>query len=312
MRSLSAGQGRLLIFGAVAGLLAVCANGASMLWAVPALAIIFLLYMCVQRAIPDGQGLCALLPAWVLWLELAFLVLAAARAADYVSLAWHNSPSFPLFPLALLALAAAQTSLGTAAAGRCAVILGWAEIIFFAVILTVTAVESKPPQNVGAPVEGISVLFCLLVACAGLFLPTQKDRRSGILWGGLAVTTMLILFVTAGKGGTLPMLTAVKSAEFFGVLERFEALCSCAITAGLFLMLTLLGCIGGEILHVLRLEKLPAAAPLVPAAGLLLITDLIPGWVYAVGAGIFWGLVPLAALAVVGNKMDRKKMSENQ
>ncbi|MEA4966421.1 MAG: hypothetical protein VB055_11455 [Oscillospiraceae bacterium] len=307
MHSMTAPQRRFLLLGAAGAPLAVFCGGGSLLWAVPALALISLLDMYLERCIPAEQSLAALLPRWLLWPELAFLILAATRMAGAVDLVWAGSADFPLFPLALLVLAGAQATIGTASAGRCATVLGWAEAIFFAAILGVTAAQTAPPAQAGEPVEALSVIFCLLTVCCGLFLPAEKDQKGGVLWGALALLTMLILYVTAGKGGELPILTAVKSADILGVLQRFESLCSCAITAGLFLLLSVFACASGEILRALGLEKCPPALPLLPAAILLAVEKAVPDWVYLAGAAIFWGGVPLVALGLVGRTARQKR-----
>jgi len=307
---MTAGQRDCLLFGAVYAPVAIACGGLSMLWAVPALALAALLYSVMRHLLPEGRSLADVLPRWLLVPELLFLIVAAAGVAAMAAACWPGGGSDPLFSLALLALGGAAAWQGSAAAGRCAGILTWAAIAFFALVLGAAVIEGEQPANVGVWQEGLPVWTVLLLPACGLFLPSDKGKMR--FWAGIAVYTLLVLAVTFGKGGDLPLLTAVKGIELFGILQRFEALASCVLTAGLFLTLAVLGCSANEILRALEMPAIPGAAMIVPEAALLLWIREIPGWIFAAAASIFWGLCPLLALLLEGHRQEKKIRSKSE
>ena len=303
MDKLTASQRDCLRFGAIAAPMALACGGKGVLWAVPALALAALADWAVRRRLPAGRSLAEVLPRWALLLELLFLIAAAAAVAAMTPLCWPNG-SWPLFPLALLVLAGAAVRPGTGAVGRCAVPVAWGCILFLGLVLAAALPEAKP-QPARSWNEGLPVLTVALLGVCGQFLPSEREKP-GRLWLGLALFTLPLLAL--GKD----LRTAVRSIELFGVLQRFEALVSCALTAGLFLALALLAASAGEILRALGLERATGAAVLVPAAALIFWIAAVPGWVLAAGAGLFWGVLPLLAQGIGGSGDGEKSPSKSE
>lgn len=123
MGELSRGQRDSLLFGAVAGTVAVTCGGMSLLWSIPALILAGAVYGAVRRILPEGKSLAEYMPVWLLVPELLFLILAAAKTASHAADCWPGHSAWQLFALALLALAGASALQGTDAVGRCAVLL---------------------------------------------------------------------------------------------------------------------------------------------------------------------------------------------
>lgn len=306
---LSRGQRDAVLFGAAAGAMGVSCAGLSIWWALPALAVSFGLYSVIRKALPEGKGLSDYMPLWMLVGELLFLILAAAKTAAHAADCWPGHSSWQLFALVLLALAGAASLQGTDAVGRVAVLLTLGCVLFYVPVLGAAAWEAKPQPEIGEWMEGFPILLTSLTLVCGLFLPSQK--RSGRLVTGLAVFTVLLLWCTRGKDGPMPLLEAVRGITLFGVFQRFEALASCALTAGLFLMLALFASAGGEIVRSAGAGKYGGLAVILPAALTVWWVDAVHPAVFAVGAGLFWGILPLLVLPVVARKNGRKN-SENR
>lgn len=301
MDKLTAGQRDCLRFGAIAAPMALACGGRVVLWAVPALALAALADGAVRRRLPEGKSLAACLPKWLLIAELLFLIVAAAAVAAMTPLCWPEG-SWPLFPLALLVLAGAAARQGAGTAGRCAVPVAWGCILFLGVVVAAALPEAKPAA--GEWPEGLPVLTVALLGVCGWFLPSEREKPER-LWLGLAVFTLLLLAL--GKD----LRTAAKGIELFGVLQRFEALASCALTASFFLALTLLAAAGGEILRALGVKKITGEAVLLPAAALMFWISGVPAWVFSIGTAIFWGILPALAQGIGDSGKDEKKNVKN-
>ena len=297
MGELSRGQRDSLLFGAVAGTMAVTCGGMSLPWAVPALLLAGVIYCAVRRVLPEGKSLAEYMPVWLLVPELLFLILAAAKTASHAADCWPGHFSWQLFALALLALGAASALQGTDAVGRCAVLLTAGSILFYLPVLGAAAWQTGPAVEAGDWKEGIPVLLTSLTVVCGLFLPAKK--RSGRLLGGLAIFTLLLLYVTAGRGGSLPLLTAVRGITLFGTVQRFEAVASCALTVGLFLMLAMFAAAGQEILRIMGAGNYGALAVTVPAAAVIWWINVVDPLLFTLGAAVLWGVVPVVTLPVV-------------
>ena len=310
MGELSRGQRDSLLFGAVAGTVAVTCGGMSLLWSIPALILAGAVYCAVRRILPEGKSLAAYMPVWMLVPELLFLILAAAKTASHAADCWPGHSAWQLFALALLALAGASALQGTDAVGRCAVLLTAGSILFYVPVLGAAAWQSTPPAETGSWKEGIPVLLTALTVVCSLFLPSQK--RSGRMLAGLAGFTVLLLYVTAGRNGKLPVLTAVRGITLFGAAQRFEAVASCVLTVGLFLMLALFAASGGEILGAMGAGNYGALAVTVPAGAAVWWVDAVHPAMFVVGAALFWGVFPLLLLPVVACKSRKNSLPKNE
>ena len=301
MDRLSAKHRDFLLFGALTAPMAIACGGLDALAAVPAIAAALLLYVLLQRRIPMNGSLGSLLPRWLLLPELLFLAVAAAAAASMAPVCWPGGGSDPLFPLTLLVLAGAAAHQGTGAVGRCASVLTWFIGVFFALVLLFAVRETPRTTEIGRWKETVPVLSVALLPVCGLFLPAEKGEPIR-LWGSALLYTILLLLVTQGKRGELPLMTAVKGIELFGVLQRFEALAACALTVGLFLALSVLAGSAGELFRCIGFRRVSGAVILAPAAVLIFWIEAIPEWALMLGCAIFWGLIPLSTLFVVPKK----------
>ena len=170
--------------------------------------------------------------------------------------------------------------------------------------------EQRNIPAVGAWTEGLPILITALSGVCGLFLPTKKG--GGRFWFAVGVFTVLLLYATGGKSGEVPFLTAVKGIEVFGILQRFEALASCVMTVGLFLMLALLAGAGGEIVKTLGVGQIKGWAVILPASIVVWWIDEVDAAILTVGAALFWGIIPLLAQGIVGEKKDEKKIKKDE
>lgn len=297
MGELSRGQRDSLLFGAVAGTVAVTCGGMSLLWSIPALILAGAVYGAVRRILPEGKSLAEYMPVWLLVPELLFLILAAAKTASHAADCWPEHSAWQLFALALLALAGASALQGTDAVGRCAVLLTAGSILFYVPVLGASAWQTFPSAEIGEWKEGIPVLLTSLTLVCGLFLPSKK--KSGRLLASLGLFVILILYVTRNRGGGLPVLTAVRGITLFGEVQRFEALGSCVLTVGLFLMLAMFAAVGREIGRIMGAGNAGALAVAVPAAASIWWIDAVDPLLFTVGATVLWALVPVAILPVV-------------
>jgi len=310
LSELSRGQRDSLVFGAAAGTMAVTCGGMSLLWSIPAMALAGAVYGAVRRALPEGKSLAAYMPVWMLVPELLFLILAAAKTASHAADCWPGHSAWQLFALALLALAGASALQGTDAVGRCAVLLTAGSILFYVPVLGASAWQSTPQVETGSWKEGIPVLLTALTVMCSLFLPSKK--RSGRMLAGLAGFAILLLYVTAGRNGKLPVLTAVRGITLFGAVQRFEAVASCVLTVGLFLMLALFAASGGMILGAMGAGNYGALAVTVPAAAAVWWVDAVHPALFVVGAALFWGVFPLLLLPVVACKSRKNSLPKNE
>ena len=310
MNELSRGQRDSLLFGAVAGAMGVSCGGMSLLWSLPALAVSVGIYLLIRKALPAGESLSAYMPVWMLVGELLFLILAAAKTASHAADCWPGHASWLLFALVLLALAGAASLQGTDAVGRIAVLLTLGCVLFYVPVLGAASWEARPGTEAGEWKEGVPVLLTSLALVCGLFLPSKK--RSGRLLAALAVFMVLLLWCTRGKDKTLPVLEAVRGITLFGVFQRFEALASCVLTAGLFLMLALFASAGGEIARSMGIGKYGGLIVILPAALSVWWIGVVNDGLFALGAALFWGIFPLSVLPIVVRKQSRKNSKNNE
>lgn len=307
---LSRGQRDCLLLGAVAATMAVTCGGRSILWSAAALLLSFAVYLPLRRLLPEGESLSAYMPVWMLVPELLFLILAAAKTASHAADSWPGHSSWLLFALTLLALAGAASLQGTDAVGRVAVLVTLGSILFYIPALGAAAWEARPSPEPGEWKEGIPVLLTTLTLTCGLFLPAK--RGSGRLLLGLAGFMLLLLWCTRGKNSGLPVLEAVRGITLFGVFQRFEALASCVLTAGLFLMLALFASAGGEIVRAMGAGEHGGLAVVVPAAAAVGWINVVDPRLFALGAALFWGVLPALLLPVVARKERRKRAKNNE
>ena len=117
--------------------------------------------------------------------------------------------------------------------------------------------------------------------------------------------SFLLLF----KSMPLPFLTLTKSLSVLSVMQRFELLLSVAQLLGLFALLTMLVCAAERMLGAVRRKNGTGSTGGVfclLAFGGSFLAYRLPIWSWAVGAAIFWGVVPILTQVIVNIKKSEK------
>ena len=107
----------------------------------------------------------------------------------------------------------------------------------------------------------------------------------------------------------LPFLTLTKSLSVLSVMQRFELLLSVAQLLGLFALLTMLVCAAERMLGAVRRKNGMGSTGGVfclLAFGGSFLAYRLPIWSWAVGAAIFWGVVPILTQVIVNIKKSEK------
>ena len=107
----------------------------------------------------------------------------------------------------------------------------------------------------------------------------------------------------------LPFLTLTKSLSVLSVMQRFELLLSVAQLLGLFALLTMLVCAAERMLGAVRRKNGTGSTGGVfclLAFGGSFLAYRLPIWSWAVGAAIFWGVVPILTQVIVNIKKSEK------
>ncbi len=93
------------------------------------------------------------------------------------------------------------------------------------------------------------------------------------------------------------------------VMQRFELLLSVAQLLGLFALLTMLACAAGKMAAAVRGKRIgenESGMFCLLAFGGSFFAYAVPMWVWAVGAAVFWGLVPILTQVIVNIKKSEK------
>ena len=118
-----------------------------------------------------------------------------------------------------------------------------------------------------------------------------------------------IHYMEAGMGEPLPFLTLTKSLSVLSVMQRFELLLSVAQLLGLFALLTMLVCAAERMLGAVGRKNGTGSTGGVfclLAFGGSFLAYRLPIWSWAVGAAIFWGVVPILTQVIVNIKKSEK------
>lgn len=253
-------------------------------------------------------------------LELLWLLAAAAGAAAAVCTAFETDPG-PAAPAVLLLLAALACGKGSRRAAAVGSILSLILALLYSIIVLTSLRHLQPdwckPWGSAAD-AGLSACVCLSPSCI-LFAaqPERGSRRAG--WGCAALAALapaVLALITAGclspelaGVSKLPVYTLTKSLSVLSVMERFEPLLSVSLMLGLFLLLMGIVCAAGNLTKLIReakqTERGTAAFSLLAFAGSL-GADRIPAVLWTIGAAIFWGILPVLTLVIVGIKKIKK------
>lgn len=165
----------------------------------------------------------------------------------------------------------------------------------------------------GGARQTLEVVPPLLVLTCLRFLPGRKAAvKSGWL-GLLAVCPAAFAALTAGclsprltQQLTFPFYTVSQSLSVLGVMERLEPIVSAALFMGFFALESLLLEAGWEQIEraapIIAGKRWARAALGIAVFGLSFLTDGIPAEVWALGAAVCWGIVPLLTQLIVAIK----------
>ena len=302
---------------------ALCA-GIGWQWALLGGAVSAALYLMQGRARRSGLALRDA-ASKVLGTTGGTIIMVLAAVWNLFALAWLTQRAGGAFPeakdpvavrLILLALAAFAAWKGEAVAARCAGVIALALAGLYALLLlaAIGDVQLEWLRPWGGWHRAALPMACLLLPGAAWYLGAEKEERGGTgHWGLLLLAPAAAAALTAGC--LSPRLAAMEEAPFyemvkglslFTVVERFEPLASTALAQGYFCTMSLLlcaarACFGGK-REPWQLAVLAALA----GAGSFW-AQRVPTVVFAVGAAIFWGILPLLIPLVVDRKKGGKK-----
>ena len=256
------------------------------------------LWLCTAAAAARGPGGKLVSALQILW-----LVFAVSAAASYCGDCWITARSGWGIPFFLLVLAACAAERGSRSGARCGTVLFWVLAGLFLLLAAFAVPDVKIqwliPENRGEGAVAAAVL--LLPAAAGL-LPRERGKTP---WGwavGFLLAAGLISLQTAGV--LSPLVASETNGAFFemirgvsilGVAERFEAVVSASMTLGWFCLLSLLLTVVGSLAENLREGWGRPAVWVAALAAFLLMgpARMVPAWISALGALLFWCILPL-------------------
>ena len=251
--------------------------------------------------------------------ELLWLLFAASGAAAASQIAFEDDlgPFLPAIPLLLAALAGQK---GRLAAGRVCGVLALCLAGLYAIITAASLRHVQPdwcrPQGVPAD-AALALCLCLGPAC--LAFVTGGEETPHVSPGTAAASALLpavAAFLTAAclspelaRQEPLPFLTLTKSLSVLSVMQRFELLLSVAQLLGLFTLLVMLVCAADSMTDMMKRKKdaeRASGAFCLLAFGGSFFAYRLPIWLWAVGAAIFWGIVPVLTQVIVNIKKTEK------
>lgn len=244
----------------------------------------------------------------------AFCLLAAAQTAGRASMAFPDQTKALAAPAVVL-LAALSNRKGAQQAARACGALFLLLAGLYAVILLAALknVEVRWMTPWGGARQTVRVIPAMLSLGSLRYLPGRQERTKGGWLGALTVLPAALAAVTAGclsarltQQLELPFYTVSQSLSVLGVMERLEPLVSAALLMGFFALESLL--------FAAARAQLERAAPAVfgtPWAiwalgaltlGLRFAAGRIGENVWALGAAVCWGILPLLTQLIVAIK----------
>lgn len=259
------------------------------------------LFLCAESA-TGRQWHCGKVLAWV---ELLFLILAAAFAADQIGWLRGEADSGWCFSAVLLVLAAWSAEKGGNAAGRCGAALLWLAGIGF-ILLTICALPDAAMENLYPASryrEGGATLLAALLPGAALLLPREKGKNPWawvMAWAGaagvIAILTSGVLSPEIAGQTQWAFLKMLDGAELLGIPQRLDGLAACVVTISWFCLLSLLLSCAGRMGGILREGKESWA--IWAAAGIAFAArkpaGKLPAVLLGAGAVLMWFAAPAA------------------
>ena len=226
----------------------------------------------------------------------------------------------PCFHILVFLLAALAGQKGRLAAGRVCAVLALCLAGLYAVIAAASLrhVQADWSRPQGVPADA-ALAFCLCLGPVCMAFVTAEEETPRISPGTAAASALLPAapaFLTAAclspelaRQEPLPFLTLTKSLSVLSVMQRFELLLSVAQLLGLFALLTMLVCAAERMLGAVRRKNGMGSTGGVfclLAFGGSFLAYRLPIWSWAVGAAIFWGVVPILTQVIVNIKKSEK------
>lgn len=251
--------------------------------------------------------------------EILWLLFAASGAAAASQIAFEDDlgPLLPAIPLLLAALAGRK---GLLAAGRICGVLALCLAGLYAIIAAASLRHVQPdwcrPQGVPAD-AALALCLCLGPVCMAFVTAEEETPRvspgaaaaSALLPAAPAFLTAACLSPELARQEPLPFLTLTKSLSVLSVMQRFELLLSVAQLLGLFALLAMLVCAAESMADMMKrkrgTESRSGVFCLLAFGGSFLAYRL-PIWIWAVGAAIFWGVMPILTQVIVNIKKTEK------
>ena len=255
--------------------------------------------LCMRQAFARAFGYAGgriMAAAELLWLLFAA---SGATAASQIAFEDDLGPFLPAIPLLLAALAGQK---GRLAAGRVCAVLALCLAGLYAVIAAASLrhVQADWSRPQGVPADA-ALAFCLCLGPVCMAFVTAEEETPRIS-PGTAAASALLPAVPA-------FLTLTKSLSVLSVMQRFELLLSVAQLLGLFALLTMLVCAAERMLGAVRRKNGMGSTGGVfclLAFGGSILAYRLPIWSWAVGAAIFWGVVPILTQVIVNIKKSEK------
>ena len=250
----------------------------------------------------------------VLALGGAFCLLAAAQTAGRASMAFPDQTRALAAP-AMVLLAAFSNRKGAQQAARACgalflLLAGLYAVIFLAAL---KSAETRWMTPWGGARQTVRVIPAMLSLVSLRYLPGRRERTKGGWLGALTVLPAALAAVTAGclsprltQQLELPFYTVSQSLSVLDVMERLEPLVSAALLMGFFALESLLFAAARA-----QLERAAPAVFKTPRAfwalgaltlGLSFAAGQIGENVWALGAAVCWGILPLLTQLIVAIK----------
>ena len=254
-------------------------------------------------------------PKWLCILEIAWLTLFLAGVANISSSCWAERNAGPWIPIILLLLAAFASRNGATQSARMGATLLWLVIpVLGIVFLTGTTDIQLKWISTKSELPNGALVASLLVPCMTVFLPKERKvlRWTGLILGTTAIAGSLLVCGTMGaevaQNAPNSFYEFSKGVTLLGVVEQFESLVACALTGGLFALLTLTLC---GVYHLMEktfpmLAKWSVWLCALVSAGVMCNLPNNDSWM-AIGGVIFWGFLPVMAQGIGGRKNIEKK-----
>lgn len=209
----------------------------------------------------------------LLGLSILFQVLLLGTLMPYAARIWPGGNQYPAVPLGILALSVWSAWKGPRAAAAVGCVLFWAVLVGNLLILGagVGVMELQWLRPVWTTPNPMIILLGLLPSAAGIW--KLKCSR----WSArLILPSVVTVFACVATVGVLSMrlagetgnsfLELSQSVSLFGIARHFEAVGSAIMTAGWFLIVTLLLCLCACHAEKLGISK---ARPVIPACALV-------------------------------------------